>query len=100
MKELKHQQMFDYFCKQQQNVNDSNKLASFILANILQNKTKHNVLASLHELTNQNTLATDRSILFSFARSQKSHYKSATLYCFKKFVWVGNFAPIINKEGG
>ena len=54
-------------------------------------KTKHNLLASLHELTNQNTLQTGRF----FCEIAK---KSAQVYCFKNFVWVGNFAPIINRR--
>ena len=47
-------------------------------------KTKHNVLTSLHELTKQNTLQKGRS----FCEIAKN---SAQVYCFKKFIWVGNF---------
>ena len=50
------------------------------------------MLASLHELTNKNRLQTGRS----FCEIAK---QLAQVQCFKKFVWVGNFTPIINRRG-
>ena len=52
--------------------------------------TKQNVLASLHELTKQNTLQTGRS----FCEIAK---KSVQVYCFRIFVRVANFCIAIIK---